>query len=58
MQATKTILGAIFSGFLNDFQPDFRSLSKPVVDASVEAYTRISVSALTSSCCCLPAGVR
>ncbi|KAJ9531756.1 hypothetical protein QJQ45_021904, partial [Haematococcus lacustris] len=42
-QATKTILGSIFNGFLSDFQPDFRSIAKPIVDASVEAYVRISV---------------
>ncbi|GFH16493.1 uncharacterized protein HaLaN_12919 [Haematococcus lacustris] len=41
-QATKTILGSIFNGFLSDFQPDFRSIAKPIVDASVEAYVRIS----------------
>jgi hypothetical protein len=45
-QVTKTILGAIFSGFLNDFSVDFRSLCKPIVEASVEAYTRISVSGI------------
>lgn len=46
MQATKTILGAIFNGFLADFQPDFKALAKPIVDASVEAYNRISVGAM------------
>jgi len=41
-RATKTILGAIFNGFLADFPSTFSSLSKPIVDASVEVYTRIS----------------
>lgn len=37
-------MGSIFNGFLADFPTEFASLSKPIVDASVEAYTRISVS--------------
>ncbi len=44
LQATKTILGAIFNGFLLDFPPTFSHLSRPIVDASVEVYNRISVS--------------
>ena len=38
--ATKTILSAIFSGFLQDFPPDFKGVCQPVVNASVEAYSR------------------
>ena len=38
--ATKTILSAIFGGFLTDFPPDFKSVCQPVVNASVEAYNR------------------
>lgn len=38
--ATKTILGAILGGFLNDFSPDLKSMCNPLVNASVEAYNR------------------
>ena len=38
--ATKTILSAIYSGFLADFPPDFKSVCQPIVNASVEAYNR------------------
>lgn len=41
-QATKTILSAIFNGFLSEFPSDFKSVSQPIVNASVEAYNRIS----------------
>lgn len=44
MQSMRTILSSIFGGFLADFPGDFRTQVKPIVDASVEMYTRISVS--------------
>ncbi|KAG1670781.1 hypothetical protein FOA52_014009, partial [Chlamydomonas sp. UWO 241] len=40
--ATKTILSAIFNGFLTDYPPDFKAACTPIVNASVEAYNRIS----------------
>lgn len=40
--ATKTILSAIFNGFLADFPKDFAALSQPIVACSVEAYNRWS----------------
>ena len=38
----KTILGAIFNGFLQDFPRDFHDMVKPVVSSSVEVYRRMS----------------
>lgn len=38
--ATKTILSSIINGFLAEFPPEVRSLSGPVVLASVDAYNR------------------
>jgi hypothetical protein len=38
----RTILSSIFGGFLADFPGDFRTQVKPIVDASVEMYSRIS----------------
>ena len=38
--ATKTILSAIFNGFLHDFPTEFKTISLPIVNASVEAYNR------------------
>lgn len=36
----KTILSSIFNGFLTDFSPELRTVSGPIVNATVEAYTR------------------
>lgn len=38
--AIKTILSSIINGFLAEFSPEVRSLSGPVVLASVDAYNR------------------
>jgi hypothetical protein len=38
--AIKTILSSIINGFLAEFCPEVRSLSGPVVLASVDAYNR------------------
>lgn len=38
--ATKTILSSIVNGFLAEFNPEVRSLSGPVVLASIDAYNR------------------
>ncbi|GFR44385.1 hypothetical protein Agub_g5605 [Astrephomene gubernaculifera] len=40
--ATKTILSAIFNGFLADFPREISSAAVPIVNCSVEAYNRIS----------------
>ncbi|KAG2448089.1 hypothetical protein HYH02_007114 [Chlamydomonas schloesseri] len=40
--ATKTILSAIFNGFLSDFPKELSSAASPIVNCSVEAYNRIS----------------
>ncbi len=45
--ATKTILSAIFTGFLTDFPRELSSAATPIVAASVEAYNR---------CACEPQG--
>jgi hypothetical protein len=37
---TKTILSSIVNGFLAEFNPEVRSLSGPVVLASIDAYNR------------------
>lgn len=49
--AIKTILSSIITGFLADFNPEVRSLSGPVVLASVDAYNRCAAAAATSVCC-------
>ena len=40
--STKTILAAIFNGFLMTFPPDLKTLAQPVVNASVEMYNRVA----------------
>lgn len=40
--ATKAILSAIFGGFLQDFPPDLRHVTSPVVNAAVELYVRVA----------------
>ena len=44
--ATKTILSSILGGFLGDFQKEFKTLLKPIVDSSVDVYTRIAAELL------------
>lgn len=38
--ATKTILSAIFNGFLSDFPRDMAGVAAPIINCSVEAYNR------------------
>lgn len=49
--ATKTILSSIVNGFLAEFSPEVRSLSGPIVLASVEAYNRCAAACVHLADC-------